>query len=452
MTKVDILQGTLDMLVLKTLSNDPMHGFAIALRIRQLTDEVIQIGEGSLYPALYRMELKGWIKAEWGVTENNRRAKYYKLTRTGRKQLEGEVSSYNRLTEAIAKVLQTAYPKSEAARDEQTFAISFPICFATLAPTAFAAAPGKIRARDGGGDALPSRNADRAEPGVRDGGGRSALCRPATIRQSNLAEGGEPRDVEFEVYRDADSGPALRRANVGEESRLHFACRADPGVGHRLDHHHLQRDPEHFAGPVPLQGCASSGHHPDSRYEQQPSGRTQLVPVAGIPRLPGAEPRVRRSHRSHPRRRSLRQWRRDGAVHWRLCHAQRVQLPRYAGATRSRHNAGRRQAGRAAGLRDGPHTVGQAIQPRPEHSGQDFHAQRDADDAGRDHAAALHLLCRRRLDRPGDGARRPARQSRLLDFLGEAEARRLRPPSANRYRVDRAAAGAGLSRQLSQEL
>jgi len=108
MTKVDILQGTLDMLVLKTLSNDPMHGFAIALRIRQLTDEVIQIGEGSLYPALYRMELKGWIKAEWGVTENNRRAKYYKLTRTGRKQLEGEVASYSRLTDAIAKVLQTA--------------------------------------------------------------------------------------------------------------------------------------------------------------------------------------------------------------------------------------------------------------------------------------------------------------------------------------------------------
>jgi PadR family transcriptional regulator, regulatory protein PadR len=108
MTKVDILQGTLDMLILKTLSNDPMHGFAIALRIRQITDEVIQIGEGSLYPALYRMELKGWIKAEWGVTENNRRAKYYKLTRTGRKQLDGELASYARLTDAIAKVLQTA--------------------------------------------------------------------------------------------------------------------------------------------------------------------------------------------------------------------------------------------------------------------------------------------------------------------------------------------------------
>ena len=108
MTKVDILQGTLDMLILKTISHGQMHGFAIALRIRQITDEVIQIGEGSLYPALYRMEQKGWIKAEWGVTENNRRAKYYKLTKVGRKQLEGEVASYGRLTDAIAKVLQAA--------------------------------------------------------------------------------------------------------------------------------------------------------------------------------------------------------------------------------------------------------------------------------------------------------------------------------------------------------
>ena len=108
MTQVDTLQGTLDMLVLKTLSHDQTHGFAIALRIRQLTDEVIQIGEGSLYPALYRMELKGWIKAEWGVTENNRRAKHYKLTRAGRKQSEGELASYARLTDAIAKILQTA--------------------------------------------------------------------------------------------------------------------------------------------------------------------------------------------------------------------------------------------------------------------------------------------------------------------------------------------------------
>src|SRR5215470_14741527 len=165
--------------------------------------------------------------------------------------------------------------ESEAARDEQTFAISFAISFATLAPAAFAVPPGKIRARDGRGDALPSRDADRAEPGVRDGGGRGALRRPAAIRQSNLAEGGKSRDVESEVYRDADSGPALRRANVTEESRLHIACRADTGIGHRRDHYNLQRDPEHFAGSVPLQGCEPRGHHPDSRYGRQPSGRTQ---------------------------------------------------------------------------------------------------------------------------------------------------------------------------------
>src|SRR5215470_8636803 len=86
--------------------------------------------------------------------------------------------------------------ESEAARDEQTFAISFPICFANLAPAAFAVAPGKIRARDGRGDALPSRIADRAEPGLGDGRGRGALCSPAAIRESNLARGSESRDVE----------------------------------------------------------------------------------------------------------------------------------------------------------------------------------------------------------------------------------------------------------------
>ena len=106
--KSDLLQGTLDLLILKTVAAEPLHGYAIAQRIAQSSNALLQVPQGSLYPALYRMELKGWIKAEWGVTENNRRAKYYKLTRTGRKQLEGEVSSYNRLTDAIAKVLQTA--------------------------------------------------------------------------------------------------------------------------------------------------------------------------------------------------------------------------------------------------------------------------------------------------------------------------------------------------------
>jgi transcriptional regulator len=108
MNKVDMLQGTLDMLILKALSAGPMHGFAVAQRLRQLTDEVIQVGEGSLYPALSRMEQRGWIKSEWGVSDNNRKAKYYRLTKAGRKQLEGEAATWARLSDAIAKVMQTA--------------------------------------------------------------------------------------------------------------------------------------------------------------------------------------------------------------------------------------------------------------------------------------------------------------------------------------------------------
>ena len=108
MNKVDMLQGTLDMLILKTLNQEAMHGFAIAQRIRQVTDEVIRVGEGSLYPALSRMGKRGWITSEWGLSENKRKAKYYRLTKAGRKQLEGEAISWARLSEAIAKVMQTA--------------------------------------------------------------------------------------------------------------------------------------------------------------------------------------------------------------------------------------------------------------------------------------------------------------------------------------------------------
>src|SRR5262245_19994444 len=111
---------------------------------------------------------------------------------------------------------------------------------------------GKVGARDGRGDALPARNADRAEPVVRDGGGRGALCRPAAIRQSNLVKGGEPRDVEFEFYRDADSGPALRRANVDEEPRLRLRRRADAGARHRREHGYFQCGQFRFAQAASL--------------------------------------------------------------------------------------------------------------------------------------------------------------------------------------------------------
>jgi transcriptional regulator len=104
----DLLQGTLDLLILQTLAAGPMHGWAIAQRIQQISQEVLQIGQGSLYPALHRLEYKGWIKAEWGASENNRRAKYYALTLAGKSQLEAELATWDRLSAAIALVLGRA--------------------------------------------------------------------------------------------------------------------------------------------------------------------------------------------------------------------------------------------------------------------------------------------------------------------------------------------------------
>jgi transcriptional regulator len=101
----DLLQGTLDLLILQTVALEPMHGWGIALRIQQTSKDVLQIGQGSLYPALHRLEYKGWIKSEWGNSESNRRAKFYKLTVAGKKQLEAERATWDRLSAAIALVL-----------------------------------------------------------------------------------------------------------------------------------------------------------------------------------------------------------------------------------------------------------------------------------------------------------------------------------------------------------
>lgn len=108
MNKIELLQGTLDLLVLRVLQTSPMHGFGIAQKIHVVSAEALRIEEGSLYPALYRMERKGWIEAEWGVSENNRRAKFYRLTRRGRKQLTTETESWQRLTAAVGEVLAHA--------------------------------------------------------------------------------------------------------------------------------------------------------------------------------------------------------------------------------------------------------------------------------------------------------------------------------------------------------
>ncbi len=105
--KSDLLQGTLDVLILKTLSAAPMHGWGISQRIQQVSEDVLRVNQGSLYPALYRLESQGWIKSEWGVSENNRKAKFYELTRAGRRQLDTETESWERFSSAVARVLQT---------------------------------------------------------------------------------------------------------------------------------------------------------------------------------------------------------------------------------------------------------------------------------------------------------------------------------------------------------
>ena len=104
----DLVQGTVDLLILKTVALEPLHGWAIAQRIRQLSEEILQVQQGSLYPALQRLERQGWITAEWGASENNRRARFYRLTKAGKKRLEQEEAAWERLSSGIGLVLKKA--------------------------------------------------------------------------------------------------------------------------------------------------------------------------------------------------------------------------------------------------------------------------------------------------------------------------------------------------------
>ncbi len=108
MSKTELLPGTLDMLILKSLTRGVMHGYGIAQHIQQLSSDILQIEEGSLYPALQRLQIQGWVASEWGHSINNRRARYYRLTPAGRKQLEKKVSEFDRLLQAIANVMRPA--------------------------------------------------------------------------------------------------------------------------------------------------------------------------------------------------------------------------------------------------------------------------------------------------------------------------------------------------------
>ena len=107
-SKNELLPGTLDMLILQTLTRGAMHGYGIAQRIQEISDDVLQVEEGSLYPALQRLLVKGWVRAEWGTSDNNRRARYYTLTSSGKKQLGIEAENFERMIQAIARVMQTA--------------------------------------------------------------------------------------------------------------------------------------------------------------------------------------------------------------------------------------------------------------------------------------------------------------------------------------------------------
>jgi PadR family transcriptional regulator len=107
-SSIDLLQGTLDLLILRTLQAEPMHGWAISDRIQQISQDILQVGQGSLYPALHRLEHRGWIKAEWGVSELGRRARFYRLTSAGRRQLDVETADWEKMSGAIARVLKLA--------------------------------------------------------------------------------------------------------------------------------------------------------------------------------------------------------------------------------------------------------------------------------------------------------------------------------------------------------
>jgi PadR family transcriptional regulator, regulatory protein PadR len=107
-TRLELPQGTLDLLVLKALALEPLHGWAISERLQQITGDAVQVQQGSLYPALHRLERRGWLRAKWAVSENNRRARYYELTGVGRKQLEAETDAWRRLTAVVDQVLKTA--------------------------------------------------------------------------------------------------------------------------------------------------------------------------------------------------------------------------------------------------------------------------------------------------------------------------------------------------------
>ena len=205
--KADLLQGTLDLLVLKALQLEPQHGFGIAQRIQQLSSDVLRIEQGSLYPALYRLEERGWIRADWGTSDNNRKAKFYALTRTGRRRLEAEEASWARLS---------GRGQSGAAGGRAVMSA----WRGWLTRMRRGVRRERLRRRDGRRDARPPRARGRGAAGARCGAGDGAARGGAGVRPRRVAEGDGPRSAGRPVARADGAGRALRRPAAGQVADL----------------------------------------------------------------------------------------------------------------------------------------------------------------------------------------------------------------------------------------
>ena len=219
--QTDLLQGTLDLLIMRTIALEPMHGWAIAQRIQQMSDELLRVQQGSLYPALHRLEHQGWITAEWGASENNRRAKFYSLTRAGRKQLDTEPTKWERLSAGVNLVL----PRQLASCASGT---------SLLMRLRSLLLRRRARARPGRGAAACTSTLEterlQAAGLLRDAARRQAL---RDVRRRRAGQGDLPRRPRHDAAWTRSCATSARRAPSGARLAVHRRGRADPGPRHR---------------------------------------------------------------------------------------------------------------------------------------------------------------------------------------------------------------------------
>ena len=258
--RADLPQGTLDLLILKVVALGPLHGYAIAQRLQQISKDVVQVQQGSLYPALHRLENRGFLAAEWKLSDTGREAKFYRLTAKGRAQLGPRRTSWRRLTEAVGLIL--------AARKGERDGTSWAGCSA-------ASPRGAARRRA----ARPPGAPDRRLRARRHGRGRGPPPRAAGARGPRAGQGGLPRRAGHPAARRPRPGPALRLAGAAQEPGLHPGRGAVPGPGHRRQHRDLhprgQPDPAVLA-----RARARTAGAPEGRFLDQPDLGADPRPAA----------------------------------------------------------------------------------------------------------------------------------------------------------------------------